>query len=68
MVQRGPFLENEGGRHAYVMRNGVAQRTPIQVGATSISAVEILSGLQAGDRVVVAGTDAFENAARVSIN
>ncbi|OIJ43427.1 efflux RND transporter periplasmic adaptor subunit [Massilia timonae] len=68
MVQRGPFLENEGGRHAYVMRDGVAQRTPIQVGATSISAVEILSGLQAGDRVVVAGTDAFENAARVSIN
>ncbi|MGF6183090.1 HlyD family secretion protein [Massilia sp. UYP32] len=68
MVQRGPFLENEGGRHAYVMRDGVAQRTPIQVGATSISAVEILSGLQAGDKVVVAGTDAFENAARVSIN
>ncbi|QYG00679.1 MULTISPECIES: efflux RND transporter periplasmic adaptor subunit [Massilia] len=68
MVQRGPFLENEGGRHAYVMRDGVAQRTPIQVGATSISAVEILSGLQVGDRVVVAGTDAFENAARVSIN
>ena len=68
MVQRGPFLENEGGRHAYVMRDGIAVRTPIQVGATSISAVEILSGLQAGDRVVVAGTDAFENAARVSIN
>lgn len=68
MVQRGPFLENEGGRHAYVMRDGVAQRTPIQVGATSISAVEILSGLQPGDKVVVAGTDAFDNAARVSIN
>jgi len=68
MVQRGPFLENEGGRHAYVMRDGIAVRTPIQVGATSISAVEILSGLQAGDRVVVAGTDAFENAACVSIN
>ena len=68
MVQRGPFVENEGGRHAYVVQGGVAVRTPIRIGATSMSAVEIVSGLQAGDRVVVAGTDAFENAARVAIN
>lgn len=68
MVQRGPFVENEGGRHAYVMHDGVAVRTPIQIGATSISAVEIIDGLKAGDKVVVSGTDAFDNAARVSIN
>lgn len=68
MVQRGPFVENEGGRHAYVVQDGVAVRTPIQIGATSISAVEIVSGLKPGDQVVVAGTDAFNNAARVSIN
>jgi HlyD family secretion protein len=68
MVARGPFVESEGGRHAYVVRDGIAIRTPIQLGATSISAVEIQSGLKQGDKVVVAGTDAFENAARVSIN
>ena len=68
MVQRGPFVENEGGRHAYVMQDGVAVRTPIQVGATSISAVEIVSGLKVGDKVVISGTDAFNNAARVSVN
>ncbi|MEW7850428.1 efflux RND transporter periplasmic adaptor subunit [Massilia aurea] len=68
MVQRGPFVENEGGRHAYVMQDGVAVRTPIRIGATSISAVEIIDGLKAGDKVVVSGTDAFDNAARVSIN
>ena len=38
------------------------------MGATSVSAVEILSGLKQGDKVVVAGTDAFDNADRVSIN
>jgi HlyD family secretion protein len=68
MVQRGPFLESEGGRYAYVVRDGIATRTPIQVGATSISAVEIVSGLKQGDKVVVAGTDTFENASRISIN
>jgi HlyD family secretion protein len=68
MVARGPFVESEGGRYAYVVRDGIATRTPIKMGATSISAVEILSGLKQGDKVVVAGTDTFDNASRVSIN
>ena len=68
MLPRGPFVESEGGRHAYVVRDGIAVRTPVQLGATSISAVEILSGLKQGDKVVIAGTDSFNNANRVSIN
>jgi HlyD family secretion protein len=68
MLPRGSFVENEGGRAAYVMDGDVAVRRPIQLGATSVSAVEILSGLKPGDRVVIAGTDAFENAQRVSVN
>jgi HlyD family secretion protein len=68
MLPRGPFVESEGGRFAYVMQDGIAVRTPIKLGATSISAVEILSGVKPGDKVVIAGTDTFANAARVSIN
>jgi HlyD family secretion protein len=68
MLPRGSFVENEGGRAAYVMDGNVAARRPIELGATSVSAVEILSGLQPGDRVVIAGTDSFESAERVSIN
>ena len=68
MLARGPFVEAEGGRFAYIVRDGVAIRTPIKMGATSVSAVEIVDGLKLGDQVGVAGTDAFENAARVSIN
>ncbi|HEV7815689.1 MAG TPA: efflux RND transporter periplasmic adaptor subunit [Janthinobacterium sp.] len=68
MVARGPFVESGGGRYAYVVHDGVAVRTPIKMGATSVSAVEILGGLKQGDKIVIAGTEAFENAARVSIN
>ena len=68
LVPRGPFVEAQGGRFAYVVQEGVAVRTPITMGATSIAAVEILSGLKPGDKVVVAGTEEFSNAARVSIN
>ncbi|MFL6657417.1 MAG: efflux RND transporter periplasmic adaptor subunit [Massilia sp.] len=68
LVPRGPFVESEGGRFAYVVQNGVAVRTPITMGATSVSSVEIIAGLKPGDKVVIAGTDTFANAARVSIN
>ncbi|MFZ6677677.1 efflux RND transporter periplasmic adaptor subunit [Undibacterium sp. Tian12W] len=68
ILPRGPFVEADGGRFAYVVENGVAQRRPIKMGATSISAVEILSGLKDGDKVVISGTDTFESANSVSIN
>ncbi|SFV07628.1 efflux RND transporter periplasmic adaptor subunit [Pseudoduganella namucuonensis] len=67
MLPRGSFVESEGGRYAYVLRDGVAVRTPIKLGATSVNAVEILGGLKQGDKVVIAGTETFENAERVSI-
>jgi HlyD family secretion protein len=43
-------------------------RRAVRLGATSVNAVEILEGLQPGERVVVAGTDSFEEAERVQVN
>jgi HlyD family secretion protein len=68
MVERGPFVESEGGRYAYVMDGSIAVRRPVQLGATSVSAVEIISGVKVGDKVVIAGTDSFANAERVRVN
>lgn len=68
LVQRGPFVESEGGRFVYLVRDGLAVRTPVKLGATSVSAVEILGGLKQGDKIVISGTETFENAERVSIN
>lgn len=68
MVERGPFLEQEGGNFAYVVQGGNAERRAIQAGASSLSAVEIVSGLQAGERIVVSGSDQFQQADRVRIS
>ncbi len=68
MVERGPFLEQDGGRFAYVVDGNSAVRRPIQAGTSSLSAVEIISGLQPGDRIVVSGSDLFDNADRVRIS
>jgi HlyD family secretion protein len=67
MVARGPFLEAQGGRFAYVVRGGYAERVPVRIGATSVANVEILEGLEEGDRIVISGTDRFGDAERVAI-
>jgi len=66
-VERGPFVE-QGNGQAYVMDGSTAVRRPVRLGVSSLGEVEILSGLQPGDRVVVSGSDLFGDAERVSIN
>ena len=68
MVERGPFLEQDGGNAAWLVDGSSAVRRPIRTGASSLSTVELVSGLQAGDRIVVSGTDQFDNAERVRIS
>jgi HlyD family secretion protein len=66
-VARGPFLEQGGGNSAYFVKDGVADRRPIRVGAISLDAVEILTGAKLGDEIIVTGADTFKNAQRVRI-
>jgi HlyD family secretion protein len=67
-VERGPFVEQSGGRYAYVVNGSTAVRRPVRLGVSSLGEVEVLDGLQAGDRVVVSGSDLFGEAQKVKIN
>lgn len=67
-VERGPFVEQSGGRYAWVVNGSTATRRPVQFGVSSLGEVEIIQGLQPGEKVVVSGTDLFGDAERVSIN
>ncbi len=59
-LPRGQFIDSGGGRVAYVLGDdGMARRRPIEIGARSLSAVEIVSGIEAGETVVVSSVDAF---------
>ena len=68
MVQRGPFVEQGGGNSAYVMDGDIAIKRPVRTGASSLNAVEIIDGAQAGDRIVVSGADQFGDAERIRIS
>ena len=68
-LKRGQFLESGGGRIAYLYHDeGFAERREIKVGGRSLSAVEIESGLQEGDKVIISSIDQFRGADTVLIS
>ncbi|HWM28010.1 MAG TPA: HlyD family efflux transporter periplasmic adaptor subunit [Woeseiaceae bacterium] len=68
MLQRGQFLESGAGRVAYVLTNDkLAHRRAITIGARSLAAVQVESGLEEGDTVVISSLDAFEGAETVLV-
>lgn len=61
-LQRGSFTDSGGGRSAFVLTEaGLAERREIQLGARSVAEVEILSGLAAGDQVIISSIAEFED-------
>jgi HlyD family secretion protein len=61
-VRRGPYLEAGGGREIYLVEGDLATQQAVTVGTTSITEVEIVSGLQEGDTIVISDTSRFQDA------
>jgi HlyD family secretion protein len=64
-VPRGPFLESGGARWVYVVDDGMARKRAIEVGAVSVTEVEILRGLEEGEEVVLSDLSQLEGAESV---
>lgn len=64
-VPRGAFFEAAGGRSAYVVNGSMAVKRTVTFGASSVSEVEVLQGLNEGEKIVVSDTTPFENANKV---
>ncbi len=65
MVARGPFIQSSGVGFVYMVEGGVAVRSPVTTGVTSVGKVEILSGLVEGQQIVISSSDVFESHERV---
>jgi|TARA_B100000315_G_scaffold260434_1_gene321841 HlyD family secretion protein len=61
MVKRGPFLESGGGRFAYLVEDDLARKQSIRIGVTSVANVEILSGLEEDQVIIISNTREFED-------
>jgi HlyD family secretion protein len=67
MVKRGDFL-TRGGNSVYKLQGELALLTEIELGARSMSQVEVLAGGEEGDVWVISGSETFKQADKVQIN
>ena len=60
-LKRGGFIQNTGGNWVFVVNEeeGKAYKRPIKLGLSNEEYYEILSGLEAGEKVIVSSYDAF---------
>lgn len=69
LTKTGPFLEKSGGNWMFVLsRDGrEALRRPVRLGRRNAEFVEVLDGLEAGDRVVTSSYEGLEQVERLAI-
>lgn len=65
MVPTGAVLTDAGGSAVFVVRDARASRRSVQRGGTFQGRVEIVSGLSAGDTIVVAGNEDLRDGSAV---
>lgn len=58
-VKRGPFIDSSAGIAAFRVEGNIAKRTTILLGAVSVAEVEVLSGLQSGDQIIISSHEQF---------
>jgi HlyD family secretion protein len=69
LVPNGAFYQDTGGNWVFVLKkNGhTAVRRAVRLGRRNPEFVEVLDGLEAGDRVIVSSYSAYQNIDRVEI-
>ncbi|WP_419149312.1 efflux RND transporter periplasmic adaptor subunit [Pseudoalteromonas 'SMAR'] len=67
-VRRGAFVETGAGRYTYTITGDQAKQIDIKLGVKSISEVEVLSGLQAGQEIVISSLAPFNSKSTVLLS
>jgi len=69
MLPNGPFYQDTGGQWAFVLTpdGKYATRRRIELGRRNPDHVEVLDGLEPGERVIVSSYQGFEHVARVEL-
>jgi len=66
-LPRGAWYAGSSQDYVYLIEGGYATKTKVKFGSTSSTAVEVVSGLKAGDRVIVSDYRAFSAYDRVKL-
>jgi HlyD family secretion protein len=68
-VANGPAFKGKKNQFVYVLTNkGIAQRREVQVGLSNFDYVEIKSGIQPGEKVIITDLGQFEHLQEITID
>lgn len=67
VVSAGPWVSTGGGRSAFVVnqRGDAAERRSVRLGRRNSSQVEVLEGLEPGDRIIISSYESFDDSVRL---
>jgi len=66
-VENGAFYNGSKKIKAFVLENGTAYRRDVEVGLTNFDCIEIVSGITAGEKVIISDTREFEHRKEIKI-
>ena len=67
LIPSGALVSGAGGQGVFTVENGRAMRRTVQTGLTSQGHVEVLSGVEVGDTIVVTGGNTLRDGAEVRV-
>jgi len=67
VIPKDVITEHRGSRVAYIVQQGVAVQRKLDIGIGNKTEVEILGGLEAGERLVVNGFETLRNRSRIKV-
>jgi HlyD family secretion protein len=68
VIDSGPAFNGKGPQPAFAVRDGVARKTTLDLGASDGKLVEILAGARPGERFVTSDTKAFKDLDSIRIS
>lgn len=66
-VKRGPFIDGSGSRQAFVVQGNRAVRTAIEVGVFGFDEIEMASGVNEGDEIVISDMSDYLHLKEVTV-
>jgi HlyD family secretion protein len=61
LADNGPAFNGRGPQDIFVVRDGIARKTVLNIGASDGKSVEILSGARAGDRLIISDSSRYKD-------
>ncbi len=67
LVDNGPAFNGGGPQDIFVVRDGVARKATLTIGASDGKSVEILSGARAGDHLIISDPSRYKDRASIRV-